>query len=96
MSNLAELLRAEHDRHAARIMKLRRTAAAEQRRVDAKVIDLLRETNADLYLKLASQAAGSLVAEKAQRSKRAKSGTSQGIPENAVLEADEEQGEWPR
>ncbi len=96
MSNLEELLRAEHDRHASRIMKLRRAAAAQQRRIDAKVIDLLRDTRSDLYSTLAAEAVEALAAEKAQRSKRAKSGASQEAPVSEPFNADEEQDEWPR
>jgi len=73
MNNLDELIETERKRAAARIAKLRRAAAAEQRRVDAKVVDLLRETKPDLYARLAEQAVQSLAAEKAKRSKRAKS-----------------------
>lgn len=79
-NNLEELLRAEYERHVARLTKLRRAAAAERRRVDAKVVDLLRETKPDLYARLAEQAVQSLAAEKAKRSNRAKSAAPQEAP----------------
>jgi len=80
MNNLDELIETERKRAAARIAKLRRAAAAEQRRVDAKVVDLLRETKPDLYARLAEQAVQSLAAEKAKRSNRAKSAAPQEAP----------------
>lgn len=72
MSTLDELIEAERKRAAERIVKLKRAAAAEQRRIDEKVVSLLREQNADLYEKLASKARGALADEKAMRSSRAK------------------------
>ncbi|MGO1539784.1 hypothetical protein [Mycetocola reblochoni] len=72
MSSLDELIEAERKRAAEKIAKLKRAAAAEQRRIEERVVALLREQNADLYKKLASRARGALADEKAKRSTRAK------------------------
>jgi hypothetical protein len=56
---------------AARIAKLKRAAAAEQERIDSKVIGLLREQQPDLYDQLARRAAGAVETAKAARAARA-------------------------
>lgn len=71
-NNLDELIEQERRRASERIAKLKRAAAAEQRRVDARVVELLREQKPDLYDRLAREAAEVLAADKATRSSRAK------------------------
>ncbi|PCC45839.1 hypothetical protein [Brevibacterium aurantiacum] len=71
-TNLDELIEQERRRAAERIAKLKRDAADEQRRIDARVIDLLREEHGDLYDDLAKRSAGLLAAERSKRAKRAK------------------------
>lgn len=72
---LEALIAAEREKANARIAKLRREAAAEQRRVDAKVVELLRAQKKDLYDRLSTEARAALDAEKAERSARAKGRT---------------------
>lgn len=81
-SNLDELIEQERRRAAERIAKLKRAAAAEQKRVDARVIELLKAQKPDLYGRLSAEARAALDAEKASRSARAKGRTSteQGDP----------------
>ena len=71
-TNLDELIEQERRRASERITKLKRAVAAEQRRIDEKVIDLLRDQSPDLYDRLSEEAADALEAEKAKRSRRAK------------------------
>ncbi|WP_313096459.1 hypothetical protein [Corynebacterium variabile] len=75
-TNLDELIDQERRRASERIAKLKRAAAAEQRRIDEKVIDLLRDQSPDLYDRLSEEAAGALEEEKAKRSRRAKKAAS--------------------
>lgn len=75
-TNLDELIEQERRRASERITKLKRAAAAEQRRIDEKVIDLLRDQSPDLYDRLSEEAASALEAEKAKRSRRAKKAAS--------------------
>lgn len=78
-TNLDVLIEQERRRASERIAKLKHAAAAEQRRIDAKVIDLLRDQHPDLYDQLSQDASEALVAEKAKRSRRArKTATSAG------------------
>ena len=99
-TNLDELIEQERKRAAARIAKLKRVAAAEQRRIDAKVICLLREQQGDLYDLLAREAADALAAEKARRSSRAKAAASTSTDvsaESAPIDAGhdpEEAAQW--
>lgn len=72
MSTLDELIETERKRAAERIAKLKRAAAAEQRRIDEKVVVILREQDADLYARLAGEASAGLADEKAKRSSRAR------------------------
>lgn len=75
-TNLDELIERERRRASERIAKLKRAAAAEQRRIDGKVIDLLRDQSSDLYDRLFQEAADALEAEKAKRSRHAKKAAS--------------------
>lgn len=75
-TNLDELIEQERRRASERITKLKRAVAAEQRRIDEKVIDLLRDQSPDLYDRLCEEAADALEAEKAKRSRRAKKAAS--------------------
>lgn len=71
-TNLDELIEAERKRSAGRIARLKRAADAEQNRVDARVLVLLRGQDTELYARLAGEARAALADEKAQRSRRAK------------------------
>ena len=64
-NNLDELIEQERRRASERITKLKRAAAAEKRRIDEKVIDLLRDQSPDLYDRLSEEAADALEADKA-------------------------------
>lgn len=75
-TNLDELIEQERRRASERITKLKRAAAAELRRIDGKVIDLLRDQSPDLYDRLSEEAADALEAEKAKRSRHAKNAAS--------------------
>jgi len=70
-TNLDELIEQERRRASERIAKLKRAAAAEQRKVHEKVVELLRERHADQYERLIAEAGLALAAEKDARSKRA-------------------------
>lgn len=74
-THLDDLIAAERKKANAKIAKLRRAAAAEQRKVDEKVVELLRERQSDLYERLAAEARRALAAEKEARSERAKGAT---------------------
>lgn len=80
-SHLQEAITEERERHRRRVEKLRRAAEAEQRRVDDRVLVLLREQHADLHEQLAAEAARALEAERDQRSRRARQA---GQPSSAV------------
>ncbi|BCT74202.1 hypothetical protein SCMU_00440 [Sinomonas cyclohexanicum] len=54
---------------AQRIAKLKREAAAEQKKIDAKVIELLREQEPALHEALARQAVDALAAAKGKSAK---------------------------
>lgn len=53
--------------HAARMARLRRKAAAEQKRIDDTVVELLREHDAQLYKRLAEVARLQLAAAPKRR-----------------------------
>ena len=55
-----------------RIRKLKREAAAEQRKIDERVIELLREQDPDRYGQLVAQATGILTAARAKRPNNAR------------------------
>jgi hypothetical protein len=57
---------------AARIAKLKREAAAEQKKIDAKVIELLRTQDPDLYDTLVRSALDGLEARRAKSSDSAR------------------------
>lgn len=67
----AEIARARKV-HAERIAKLKRAAAAEQRRIDEKIVRLLKEVEPEQYEQFAAQAVDALAAEKVKRSQRAR------------------------
>lgn len=71
-TELDKLIEAERKKANARIAKLKRDAAAEQRKVDAKVVELLKEQKPELHARLESEAKALLAAEKAERSAKAK------------------------
>ncbi|MGP5581979.1 hypothetical protein ACTXOF_15855 [Glutamicibacter arilaitensis] len=75
-TNLDVLIEQERRRASERIAKLKRAAAAELRRIDGKVIDLLRDQNPDLYDRLCHEASEAIAAEKVKRSNRAKEAAS--------------------
>lgn len=58
--------------HAAKLAKLRRVAAVEQQRLDARVLAILREQHPSSYERLRIEAADALVAEKVERARRAR------------------------
>lgn len=96
-THLDELIAAERAKANARIAKLRKQAADEQRKVDAKIVDLLKEHHRESYDKLAERARAALDAEKAERSRKAKASAAASSAEPAP-EADDttEQGEGVR
>ncbi|MGP5684188.1 hypothetical protein [Brachybacterium alimentarium] len=75
-TNLDELIEQERRRAAEKIAKLKRAAAEEQRRVDARVIELLREKHGSIYDELSKLSAELLTAERSKRAKRAKKSAS--------------------
>lgn len=87
-TNLNELIAAERAKSNARIAKLRKQAADEQRKVDAKVVELLKEQHRESYDKLVERACAALDAEKAERSRKAKASAAASSAEPAP-EADD-------
>lgn len=71
-TELEKLIEAERKKAAAKIAKLKRDAAAEQRKVDSKVVELLKEQKPELHARLEGEAKSVLVAEKAERSAKAR------------------------
>lgn len=71
-THLDELIAAERAKANARIAKLRKQAADEQRKVDERVAALLAEQKPDLYARLSDEARAALDAEKAERSRKSK------------------------
>lgn len=100
MNNLDELIAQERRRAADRIAKLTRAAAAEQRRVDARVVELLREEHGDLYERFTQLSADHLSTQRSKRAKRAKKAASRskgvvdGPSEQAVDPEPEEGTSW--
>lgn len=80
---LEALIAAEREKANARIAKLRREAAVEQRKVDARVVELLKAQKPELYARLEGEARAALDAEKAARSRKAKRAVSPTEPESA-------------
>lgn len=62
ISHLEQEIERAKKAHAARMARLRRKAAAEQKRIDDKVVELLREADAVLYARLADEARDQLAA----------------------------------
>lgn len=87
-THLDELIAAERAKANARIAKLKRDAAAEQRKVDAKVVELLQTQSAKLYQRLAEEARSILAAEKARRSAKAKRAAEVSAAESVATTAD--------
>ncbi|MCT2995280.1 hypothetical protein EFN10_03920 [Propionibacterium freudenreichii] len=87
-THLDELIAAERAKANARIAKLKHDAAAEQRRVDAKVVEVLKEHHADVYDNLAAQVRELIAAEKAKRSAKAKRATDSSASEPITQAAD--------
>ena len=87
-TELEKLIEAERAKAAAKIAKLKRDAEAEQRKVDAGVVALLKEQKPDLYDRLSGEVRAALATERSQRSAKAKRAavTSSGQP---VSEADD-------
>lgn len=56
----------------ARIAKIKRAAAAEQRAIDEKVVELLREQDGFLYDRLAAEATDAFTKARELRSQRAR------------------------
>lgn len=83
-SNPDLLIAAERERANKLIAKLRRAAAIEQRKLDGKVVELLKEQKSDLYARLSGEARAALDAEKAERSRKAKAAAGKGASEPAV------------
>lgn len=87
-NHLDELIAAERAKANARIAKLKRDAAAEQRKVDAKVVELLQTQSAELYQRLAEEARSILAAEKAKRSAKAKRAAEESAAERVATTVD--------
>lgn len=99
-THLDELIAEEKARAAAKIAKLKRAAEAEQKKVDAKIVALLRSDDPELYEHLAAQAREALDAERAKRSRRAKKSATSSSSEvddgahHAVVSSPEEAAPW--
>lgn len=99
-SSLDELIEQERRRAAERIAKLKRAAVAEQRRIDARVVELLREQKPDLYNILAREATDALASEKEKRSRRARKASSpspdvlDGAVSQVAEQVSEEETSW--
>lgn len=87
-THLDELIAAERAKANARIAKLKRDAAAEQRRVDARVVEVLKEHHADVYDNLAAQARELIATERAKRSAKAKRAAEESAAEPVTPAAD--------
>ena len=71
-THLDELIAAERAKANARIARLRKQAEAEQRKVDLRIVEILKARHGDAYSKLADEAREALEAERAERSRKAK------------------------
>ena len=85
-SNLDKLIAAEREKANKRIAKLRKQAADEQKRVDDKVVALLKEQKSELYARLVVEARAAREAEKSERSRKAKAAAVIGTGEPAAGE----------
>lgn len=72
VTNLDREIEKAKTAHAAKLKKLKRAAAAEQQRLDERVLAILREQHPESYAQLARQAADDLAAEKTERARRAR------------------------
>lgn len=85
--------------HEKKIRRLRQQAAAEQRKINEKVVVLLHGQEPALYERLAREATDALAAEKAKRSSRARKSvaSSHDVPAAQPVEhALEETEPWNR
>lgn len=87
-TELEKLIEAERNKAAAKIAKLKRDAAAEQRKVDAKVVELLKEQKPELHARLEGEANALLDAEKAKRSAKAKRAAEESAAEPVATAVD--------
>lgn len=71
-TELEKLIEAERKKAADKIAKLKRDAQAEQRKVDLKVVELLKAKHPDAYEQFVGEARASLASERAERSRKAK------------------------
>ena len=98
-THLDELIAAERAKANLRIAKLRKQAAEEQRKVDAKVVELLKELHRETYDEWAERARAALDAEKAERSRKAKASaaasSAEPVPEAADTHEHSEEGTQP-
>lgn len=85
-TNLDELIAAERKKTSYRIAKLKREAAAEQRRVDTRVVKLLRVQQPDVYDRLVSEAHLALTQDRSERSRKARRAVSSAPAEVATDE----------
>jgi hypothetical protein len=83
MSHLEQEMERAKNAYAAKMARLRRKAAAEQKRIDEMVIELLRENHAALYAELGSAARGALDTKPKRRTKRSESTPSEPDPMSA-------------
>lgn len=72
LTNLDHEIEKAKKAHAAKLAKLRRAAAVEQQRLDARVLTILRDQHPSSYERLRQEAADALAAEKAERASRAR------------------------
>lgn len=86
MTELEQEIARAKKAHAAKMARLRRKAANEQKRIDAKVVELLRQNNADLYAELENAARDELAGSPTRRTRSAP--TSVAAPAPAPLTAD--------
>lgn len=72
IENLNEQIELEKQKSKERIAKLRARARAQEKRINTKVVALLKKQHRDIYDQLADTASKELEAEKAKRSQRAR------------------------
>ena len=72
LTNLDREIEKVKKAHAVKLAKLRRVAAAEQRRLDERVLAILRDQHPSSYERLVQQASDALTTEKAERARRAR------------------------
>lgn len=79
---------------AERIAKLKREAAAEQKKIDAKVNELLRDQQPGLYEGLVREAVEALAAARARSSKGVRGAVSTNLSEPRLTSVDEATGKF--